>query len=199
MSQSAQNADSSCSDGELVMQAQAGDGAALETLFGRYNARICVYLVRMVGNDGVGCELTQETFLKAWEGLPRLRDPESFVGWLYRIATNVANDYLRRASLIRWLPWERHEELERCGGRGMAGPEKQVEEAEVLKLALQDVSPAYRACVILQIVEDLPQRQIAALLGIKENSVSKYVSRGLKELREAYARLMNEQEVQEER
>jgi RNA polymerase sigma-70 factor, ECF subfamily len=51
---------------------------------------ICRYLIHMVGNDGIGCELTQETFMKAWEMLLTLRDPARFAVWLYRIATNRA-------------------------------------------------------------------------------------------------------------
>ncbi len=181
-------------DGVLVVMAQAGDSAALETLFARYNTRICLYLVRMVGDNGIGCELAQETFMKAWEALPRLRNNTRFMSWLYRIATNLAHDYQRHSRLIQWLPWEKHEEAEEHSALSIAGPEQQVEETELLKLALRQVSLKYRACVILQIVEELPQRQIAELLGIKENSISKYVSRGLQELRQAYACLTNEQD-----
>jgi RNA polymerase sigma-70 factor, ECF subfamily len=199
MSISAQHSDPpELADGELVERAQGGDDLALEVLFERYSTRITVYLIRMVGNDGVGYELAQETFLKAWEALPHLRDSSSFVSWLYRIATNLAHNHLRRERLIQWLPWKSYEESESAREPSLAGPEKQVEEGELLKLALSQVPLKYRACVILQIVEELPQRRIAELLAIKENSVSTYVSRGLKELRQAYARLTIEQDILKE-
>jgi RNA polymerase sigma-70 factor, ECF subfamily len=51
----------------LVLRAKDGDQSAFEILYERYNDRICRYLTLMTGNDGVGCELTQEVFLKAWE------------------------------------------------------------------------------------------------------------------------------------
>lgn len=76
-------------DHELVVQARAGDPFAFEKLYERYNDRICLYMIHMVGNDEVGCELAQETFLRAWQALPGLRDESRFVGWLYRIATNI--------------------------------------------------------------------------------------------------------------
>ena len=66
-------------DNELVVQARAGDSLAFEELFERYNERICLYLIHMVGNDAVGCELTQETFLKAWQALPGFREEARFV------------------------------------------------------------------------------------------------------------------------
>ena len=181
-----------CSEeSSLVVRAQGGDQAAFEVLYERYNDRICRYLIRMIGNDGVGCELTQETFLKAWEALPGLRAPARFAGWLYRIATNCAYNYQHRAKNLHMVPWDVYKDgMEKLS---VAGPEEQVEETELLKLALARVSPTYRPCLILYVVEELPQRKIADLLKIKESCVSKYVSRGKEELRQIYHRLTSEQ------
>ena len=74
----------------------------------------------------------------------------------------------------------------------MAGPEEEVEETELLKIALARVSPTYRPCLILYVIEEFSQRQIAEMLQIKESSVGKYVSRGKEELRQIYRRLANE-------
>jgi len=174
----------------FVLKARDGDQLAFEVLYERYNDRICRYLTRMTGNDGVGCELTQEVFLKAWEALLSLRDPSRFTGWLYRIATNRAYNYQQHTKLLHTIPWEEYA----TGGEtpSMMGPEQQVEETELLKLALARVSPTYRPCLILYIIEELPQRQIAELLQIKESSIGKYVSRGKEELRQTYRRLANE-------
>ena len=175
----------------LVVRAQGGDQMAFEVLYERYNDRIGRYLSRMVGDDGVGCELTQESFVRAWEALPGLRTPARFASWLYRIATNCAYTYQQRAKHLHLIPWDVYQ-----GGAeqlSVAGPEEQVEETELLKLALARVSATYRPCLILYVVEELPQRQIAALLKIKESCVSKYVSRGKEELRQIYHRLTEEQ------
>jgi RNA polymerase sigma-70 factor (ECF subfamily) len=180
--------ESSPEECELVVRAQGGNQAAFEALYERYNDRICRYLIRMVGDDGVGCELTQEAFLKAWEALPGLRQPEKFVGWLYRIATNCTHTYQQRGKRLRLVPWD----LYRGGAEELIaeGPEAQVEESELLNLALARVSPTYRPCLILYVIEELSQREIAHLLKIKEASVSKYVSRGKEELRQIYHQLM---------
>jgi len=181
-----------CSEeSNLVVRAQGRDQVAFEVLYERYNDRICRYLIRMVGNDGIGCELTQETFLKAWEALPGLRAPARFGGWLYRIATNCAYNYQHHAKNIHIVPLDAYTgEMEKLS---VAGPEEQVEETELLRLALARVSPTYRPCLILYVIEELPQRKIADLLKIKESSVSKYVSRGKEELRQIYHRLAKEQ------
>lgn len=176
---------------ELVRRARSGDSSAFEALFTGYQEQIKRYLIRMVGNAATGHELTQETFLKAWQALPRLREETRFVGWLYQIATNIAHDHQRRTRLVSWLPWEKYQEHETLG---QAGSEMQIEEAELLKVALAHVSLKYRSCVVLYIVEELPQAQVAERLGIKASYVSNYVRRGLDELRTLYTRLAREQE-----
>ena len=180
------------SDIELVERSQASDVLAYDELFYRYNARICLYLARRVGDDETGRDLAQETFIKAWQALPRLQGEKYFQGWLYRIATNVAKDHLRRQKLIRWLPWEEHEEFIRIGELLVEGPEGNIEDQDLLKFALMQVPPNYRQCVILQIVEERSQREIAALLSISESSVSTYVRRGMERLRQVYFSLEHE-------
>ena len=177
-------------EGNLVLRAQKGDQLAFEVLYERYNDRICRYLSRMVGDDGIGCELTQEVFLKAWEALLGLRDPSRFASWLYRIATNRAYNYQQHAKLLHMVPWEEYALREET--HSIAGPEEQVEETELLKLALARVSTTYRPCLILYVVEEYSQRQIAELLQMKESSIGRYVSRGKEELRQIYRRLTNE-------
>jgi RNA polymerase sigma-70 factor (ECF subfamily) len=177
----------------VVKRAFEGDQLAFEVLYERYNSRICRYLIRMVGNDGVGCELAQETFLKAWEALPGLRDSSRFAGWLYRIATNCAYNYQQRAKHFQMVPWDVYKEENE--DRGAPGLEEHIEETELLRLALAHVSSTYRPCLILYVIEELPQREIADLLKMKESSVSKYVSRGKEELRQIYYRLVKDQDV----
>ena len=177
----------------LVLRAQGGDQLAFEVLYERYNDRICRYMSRMIGNDGIGCELTQEVFLKAWEALLSLRAPSRFASWLYRIATNRAYNYQQHAKLLHMIPWEEYAMKEETPS--IAGPEEQVEEAELLKLALARVSPTYRPCLILYVVEEYSQRQIAELLQMKESSIGRYVSRGKEELRQIYRRLANESDL----
>ncbi len=173
----------------LVERARAGDRAAFTALFQQYNAPICRYLAHLVGNEEIGRDLAQETFLAAWRSLPGLQEGLRFSSWLYRIATNQAYAHLRRARLITWLPFADAE-----GGSGVrhpaiAGPEHHVSEAELLDLALAEVTPKYRVCLLLQVQEGFSQREIGQLLHISEKSVGICVSRGREQFRKAYLRL----------
>ncbi len=180
----------------LVEQAQAGDRLAFTRLFEQFNASICRYLARLVGNDELGRELAQETFLSVWRGLPGLQEASRFTPWLYRIATNLARSHLRRARLIRWLPWLEHDEGEQQHFYPtLASPEEQVSEAERVALALRQLSPQSRTCLLLQLEGGFSQREIADLLSISEKSVSAYISRGRQHFRQAYLRLVSESDA----
>jgi RNA polymerase sigma-70 factor, ECF subfamily len=176
---------------EIVRDAQAGNEFAFNTLFQHYNAQICTYLARMVGNDEEGRDLAQETFLKVWRTLPGMKDVAQFTTWLYRIATNTAIDHLRRRKL-RWPLGKDYELHDASKHSSTTGPEEQVVEAEYIRQALAQLSPQYRACLLLQLVAGFSQREIAMSLNLSEKSISIYVSRGLEQLRKAYERLENE-------
>jgi len=65
-------------------------------LFTAYHDRICRYIAGMVRDPAEAEDLTQETFLRAHCQREALRDPKAARGWLYRIATHVCVDRLRK-------------------------------------------------------------------------------------------------------
>jgi len=123
----------------LVERARAGDVAAFSALYERFYVPICRYLARLVGDDDMGNDLAQDTFLAAWRAASGIEDSSYFVPWLYRIASNLARSHLRRTRLIRWLPWGDHEGLHPGGYPSIAGPEERTSEIERIKLALAEV------------------------------------------------------------
>lgn len=179
---------------KAIRDAQAGNEPAFNTLFQHYNGQICTYLARMVGNDEEGRDLAQETFLKVWRTLSSMKDASHFTAWLYRIATNTAIDHLRRRK-SSWPFWKNTtvHDADAIEQSSMAGPEEQIAEVEHVTQALAEVSPRYRACLLLQLVAGFTQREIAMSLNLSEKSISIYVSRGLEQLRQAYEHLENEQ------
>ena len=170
----------------LVVQAQAGDIAAFEKLYRQYYNRICTYILHIVGDDGVGCELTQETFLKVWQALPGLRQASAFEGWVYRIATNLAYDHQRRIKAVTWQPYHEAGKIKEIA---LAGPEELIEARELLKAALTSIKWKYRTCIILYHIEGFSRQRIAEILEIKESSVNTYLSTGLEQFRQNYIRL----------
>ncbi|HEY6543126.1 MAG TPA: sigma-70 family RNA polymerase sigma factor [Ktedonobacteraceae bacterium] len=171
---------------QVVGLARAGDGLAFRDLFQKYNGQVCTYLARLVGNDEVGRDLAQETFVRVWKSLPAIRSDAHFKAWLFRIATNIAMSHLRHARLVRWLPWREEEIVTSHIDLSIAGPEEHAGEAECVQYALAQLAPQCRTCLLLQLVAGFSQREIADSLGISEKSVSAYVSRGREQFRRAY-------------
>ena len=176
----------------FVERARAGEDDAFAVLFEHYNARIFRYLERIVGNPEIGRDLTQDTFVAAWHSLPNLLDVERFSPWLYRIATNMARLHLRRARLIRWLPWASAGQPIAGAHLSLVDPEEQIGQSEWVRLALAEITPKYRICLLLQLEGGFSQREISHLLNITEKSVSSYISRGRQQFRLAYQRLERE-------
>jgi RNA polymerase sigma-70 factor (ECF subfamily) len=173
----------------LVAHAQAGDRVAFAAIFHQFNARICTYLTRLVGDDDLGRDLAQDTFLAVWRALPEVRDTTRFIPWLYRIATNTARSHMRRARTVHWLPWGPSEPSDAELPLSVAGPEQHAGESELVALALGRLAPQHRTCLLLQLEGGFTQREIAALLKISEKAVSAYVSRGREQFRRAYRHL----------
>jgi RNA polymerase sigma-70 factor, ECF subfamily len=171
----------------LIAQARSGDEQAFKKIYERYFDSISLYLTRMVGKDDIGSELAQDTFLKVWRALPTLRQTEAFVSWLYRIATHVAYDYQRHKRHLSFSSYDEEPALLTLSS--LEGPEEQIVAEEMLRLTLARITFKYRACLVLYHVQGYSKQKIAALLDIRESSVSTYISLGMEEFRQIRHRL----------
>ena len=83
-------------DTELVRLAQAGDVHAFEALVVKYQRRIARHVARYVRRANDVEDVVQETFIRAYRGLAAFRGDSAFYTWLYRIATNMALNSIKR-------------------------------------------------------------------------------------------------------
>src|SRR3990167_3264445 len=86
----------------LVNACKAGDDGAFTVLCERYQTPIWNHCYRMLGDPEEAHEATQDTLLNAWLALPATAPDTRFKAWLYRIATNVCLDALRRRRVVSW-------------------------------------------------------------------------------------------------
>ena len=83
-------------DRELVERAKKGDQGAFEQLVLDNQNRVYALALRMVNDREEAADLSQEAFVKAWQGLSSFQGESSFATWIYRLTTNVCIDWLRR-------------------------------------------------------------------------------------------------------
>jgi RNA polymerase sigma-70 factor (ECF subfamily) len=193
----------------LVLAAQAGDQAAFETLVNAYRRELLVHGYRMLGSFSDAEDLVQETLLRAWEKRATLTSPESYRAWLYRIATNLCLNRLRSVSR-RSLPSDisppsdpsspapsRIEEpvwLEPFPDDLLVDPQSDPE-AQALRqeqislaflVALQHLTPAQRAVLLLREVLEWKAAEVAEWLDLSVPAVNSALQRARQTLHQRY-------------
>ena len=177
---------------QLVKLAQAGNMEAFTILVQNYEHEIYGYLSGLLGDQDEAYDFAQQVFIKAWLNLAGLREASYFKTWLYTIARNLTCDYWRRKKIL-YQSWESIEMSNITDG--MHEPEDQVVNAELVNLALAELSLNLRHCLLLKVVGGFPPHEIARIVGINQSSVNTYVSTARRLFRAAYQRLANEQEI----
>ena len=180
----------------LVEQAQHGDREAFEQLVYRHDRDILRLAFHMLGNREEAQEVFQETFLKAYRSLARFRSESSFYTWIYRIATNVALDRLRkRQNLREEISYEADTEsnpdrpalkdtLEEKSYQ--SNPERRLYGREIgqkIHQALQTLSEKERLVFELRHYQGLRLRMIGDIMGSTEETAKNYLFRATQKLR----------------
>ena len=164
----------------LVERARAGDQVAFAQLFEHYHAPILNYLHRMVSDRALAEDLTQDTFIKAYNALPRTKPDLAFKAWLYRIATNTAISHLRRGKIIKWLPFLTDRET----------PDEHIEKSVTRKMditeALSKLPQHYATALLLRHYQGLSLAETAQALDVTENAAKLRLFRARKAFAQVY-------------
>ena len=168
---------------QLVASARDGDTGAFGELVKLYKDPIQRYLYKLTGDVEQAGDLTQDTFLKAYQNLNNIRSDLAFKPWLYRIATRTVHSAWRRARLKNFISFDG----EKLPGRKLTEDTvKNLEQKLAVRTALHEVPRNHRECLVLHFVEGFKYREIALTLGISEEAVRKRVARGKEIFKEAY-------------
>ena len=144
-------------DLDLIAKARRGDVEAYNLLVSRWEKRVFNYLLRLVSNREDALDVSQETFLKAYQNLRKLDDPARFSAWLFRIAHNEAFSLLRR----------RKPETELAGEprpRNTGGRLLPVELSLAVESALKRLNEDQREAVLLKVYQGFKFEEMAEIL-----------------------------------
>jgi RNA polymerase sigma-70 factor (ECF subfamily) len=170
------------SDETLAAAANAGDRSALEILLARHLDRVHAICRRVTGHPEDALDATQEALIAVTRGLHRYDGRALFTTWLYRVATNAALDELRRRKR-RPDPAELSDDRPpgsgTVGGAAATGPVESVVAARLdVDAALAQLSPEFRAAVVLRDLCDLDYAEIADVLDVPIGTVRSRIARG---------------------
>jgi RNA polymerase sigma factor (sigma-70 family) len=177
---------------ELLMRAvRAGDCGQLGALFERYHAALFDFLCRTTGDRSAGEDLVQDVFVRILKYRHTYRDDSCFETWLFRIARNARADFFRRRAAGRTVDLE-HAEPAADAPDPVLGLQRTADTAR-LQRALMRLPEDKRELLVLARYRNLRYEQIAQLLEIEVGAVKVRVHRALKQLRDVFEQLSNEE------
>ena len=179
ISVSPERAQEASSDLSIVLRVQGGDVAAFDSLILKYRERIFSVIYNLTGNREDSSDLTQDTFIKAFQSINRFKANSSFFTWLYRIAVNTTLTFLRKNKLRRFLSFEKIQEdgesaevIDALVSKSLSDRDTLRRELqEKLNEALQRLSFKHRTVVTLFEIDQLSHKEIAEVVGCSEGTV----------------------------
>jgi RNA polymerase sigma-70 factor (ECF subfamily) len=175
----------------LVERAKDGDRIALGQLVEEFQGPIFRMVYYRVRSRMDAEDLTQEIFVKAFKNLSKLREPEKFRVWLFRMAVNRVTDFYRKGRLLAMFKTRDTEgEGDPEEGEGEAEPPSALD--EVIKKEFwryvtsfsENLSRKEKEVFFLRFMDHLSIREIAQVLDRSESAVKTHLYRGLKKFKE---------------
>lgn len=169
---------------ELVQLAREGDIHAFEELYRAYNDRIFNFAKRIMGSGDDAGDVTQETFIRAWHALPRLRADAVFSVWLHRIALNRSRDVIKKhgreqtvsiddsQSNDDWEPLQIESDSPTPERALMSG-----EMQNAVHRAVDSLNAEHKLVVLMHHMEGIGVESISAILGVPKGTVMSRLSR----------------------
>lgn len=172
-------------DAELVAQHLAGDPGAFSELVKRYTNAIYNVAYRFTNDPHEAENLTQETFLRAWNALPRIALDKPLKPYFVKIAVNLCHDWAEQRKIANVVPLEAESETDRADDA--SDPLLAVSDAELharVRAKLELLAPLYRTVIALRYTEEMSYEEMALALDLPLNTVRTLLRRAKIKLRE---------------
>ena len=172
---------------ETVRRAQSGDAAAFAELIVRFERTALAVAFGVLADSDRAGEAVQEAFVRAWQRLGDLREPERFGAWLCGIARNLARDGQRRAGRELRARSSIPAVLYASRADDPAAHLEDCENEERLAAALCKLDETTRMAVVLRYYEGMTSKQIGLLLDLPSTAIDMRLTRARQALRRELA------------
>lgn len=171
-------------DVDIVKLAVSGDAQAFSDLYEQNVTRIYNYIYYRIGSEADAEDLTARVFHRAFGHIEKYQEKGvPFMAWLYRIAHNLTANWYRDTRRRKEVSLEDHSDLPHHSEL----PEREMEktqEKELLMNAIRRLPPERQQLILLKFLEDLPNGEIAMIMGKTEGAIKSLYHRSLIALRE---------------
>jgi RNA polymerase sigma-70 factor (ECF subfamily) len=175
-------------DSALIAGVLAGDRRAGRDHYDRHAPRVYRLVYRMVADEDLAREFTQDTFVKAFSRLDSFRQECALATWLHAIAVSMVRSGMRR--VVRWR--NREAELVEAAELPALAPRSEPDLKERLAGALESLPEKFRTVVVLHDVEGYTHQEIAVMTGVPEGTCKTRLMNGRAKLREMLAAFATE-------
>jgi RNA polymerase sigma-70 factor (ECF subfamily) len=165
----------------LIRRILAGDAAAERQLYDTHVDRVFRLAYRMTGDPTQAEDLTQDTFIRAFDRLADFRGEAPFAGWLHRVATSVILTGLRKRKRLQSVESIR-DDLEWAAG---AGPESDPDLKRTLDRAVGGLDDNHRLVFVMHDMEGYTHQEIATAVDAPVGTIKARLSRARQKLRDA--------------
>ena len=186
-------------DVQLIHAVLSGDDAAFGTLVEKYQKSVHALAWRKIGDFHDAEEITQDTFLRAYQKLSTLRDPSKFLGWLFVIANRLCLKWLRKQKPekhLQSLEATPIEEVAESTYTHYVSEQRETEatehRSEIVRKLLEKLSESERTVMVLHYLGEMTMKEISTSLGVSMEAVKTRLYRTRKRLREEEELLIQE-------
>ena len=186
-------------DVQLIHAVLSGDDSAFNILVEKYQKSVHALAWRKIGDFHYAEEITQDTFLRAYQNLSTLRNPSQFFGWLYVIANRLCLNWLRKqkpAKQLQSLEDTPMEEVEESAYARYVLEWRETEATEhrfeIVKKLLEKLPESEYTVMTLYYLGEMTTREISKFLGVSVETIRTRLHRARKRLQEEEELLIQE-------
>lgn len=175
---------------KIVREVKRGNQDAFAELMDLYKDKVFHIAYRMLGNSHEAQDVSQEAFLRAYTNIESYDENRKFSTWIFRIATNLAIDRIRKKKPDFHLE-DKVGGTENLDYYSQFASSEELPEDQIVKLEMQQwiqeeimhLPPKYRAAIILKYLEDMSLKEISEILNLPVATVKTRIHRGRETLR----------------
>lgn len=164
-----------------IERARAGDLEAFDSIMTCYETRLLRFLIGLVGDVEIAQELCQDTFLAAYQALPKVKGELRLSAWLHTIALNKARSHHRSRKYKTFVSIDDH-----VVASATVDPQDAVPHQDLVRSTLGQIPKQYAEALLLHISSGLSCREMAAVIGCSEGALKVRLMRARVAFRKAY-------------